>query len=164
LNFDETEQDGDDHIFGDLGNDWIVGGTGSDRMYGGFGDDLINADDDLSTSITDTGDNTDFVFGGSGRDVMIANNTNDQLFDWSGEFNSYIVPFKQFGAPTVNRSPAPGVVSFLIDLGTASGSDDSLDEPYGELGLVQQSDGSLWQEGTGAPRDPQPGNGSGKKK
>jgi len=162
LNFDEAEQDGDDHIFGDLGNDWIVGGTGSDRMYGGFGDDLINADDDLSTSGIDTDDNVDFVFGGAGRDVMIANNTNDQLFDWSGEFNSYIVPFKNFGAPSVNRFASPAVVSFLIDLGSASGSDDSLDEPFGELGLVQQSDGPLWQTETGAPRDPQPGNGSGK--
>jgi len=37
--------DGDDRIFGDLGNDWLVGGTGRDQVYGGWGDDLINLDD-----------------------------------------------------------------------------------------------------------------------
>ena len=31
--------DGDDKIFGDLGNDWLVGGTGRDNIYGGWGDD-----------------------------------------------------------------------------------------------------------------------------
>ena len=42
--------DGDDAIFGDLGNDWIVGGTGKDHLYGGWGNDLLNADDDLETA------------------------------------------------------------------------------------------------------------------
>src|SRR6266581_4117051 len=57
LNFDATDgpvvatgssihTDGDDVIFGDLGNDWIVGGTGRDHMYGGWGNDLLNAVDD----------------------------------------------------------------------------------------------------------------------
>ena len=39
------QSDGDDVIFGDLGNDWIVGGTGRDHLYGGWGNDLLNADD-----------------------------------------------------------------------------------------------------------------------
>lgn len=39
------ESDGDDVLFGDLGNDWIVGGTGRDHIYGGWGNDLMNADD-----------------------------------------------------------------------------------------------------------------------
>ena len=33
-------------------------------------------------------------------------------------------------------------------------------EPYGELGLVKQKDAS-WEDATGSPRDPQPGNTSG---
>ena len=60
LNFDATEgpeaidgivhTDGNDRLFGDLGNDWIVGGTGRDRAYGGYGNDLLNMDDDLETN------------------------------------------------------------------------------------------------------------------
>ena len=33
--------DGDDVIFGDLGNDWLVGGTGKDTLWGGWGNDLL---------------------------------------------------------------------------------------------------------------------------
>src|SRR5205814_631486 len=42
--------DGDDAIFGDLGNDWMVGGTGKDTIWAGWGNDLSNADDDLRTN------------------------------------------------------------------------------------------------------------------
>ena len=45
-----SASDGNDRIFGDLGNDWLVGGTGRDNMYGGWGDDLLNADDDHDTT------------------------------------------------------------------------------------------------------------------
>ncbi|HEX4527110.1 MAG TPA: PKD domain-containing protein [Gaiellaceae bacterium] len=59
--------DGNDEIFGDLGNDWLVGGTSQneptpagwnpaitfilrgDTLWGGWGNDLLNVDDDLST-------------------------------------------------------------------------------------------------------------------
>jgi len=78
LNFDATEgpaaaldpakkTDGDDKIFGDLGNDWLVGGSGRDDMYGGFGNDLLNADDCL---IFDWQSNTDFKFAG----INVSNN------------------------------------------------------------------------------------------
>ena len=40
--------EGDDVLFGDLGNDWMVGGTGQDNLYGGYGNDLLNVDDDLT--------------------------------------------------------------------------------------------------------------------
>ena len=33
--------DGDDAIFGDLGNDWSVGGTGQDTIWAGWGNDLL---------------------------------------------------------------------------------------------------------------------------
>ena len=168
LNFDATDsagnkiEDGKDHIFGDKGNDWLVGGTGNDRLFGGLGDDLLNADDNLDNGSTaglnDQPDSPsyadgDFVFGGNGLDVLIANTGNDRLFDWKGEFNSYIVPFSQFGAPTVNRTSAPAIRGFLLDLGKASGADQSLAEPNGELGLSKQGD-------NGSPRDHQPGNSS----
>ncbi|MEB3339666.1 hypothetical protein [Okeania sp.] len=170
LNFEATDaagekiDDGKDRIFGDLGNDWLVGGTSNDRMFGGLGDDLLNADDnhDSNDGLNNSPDepefaDADFAYGGGGLDVMIANTGGDRLFDWSGEFNSFLVPFSPFGQPTIVRSPSPHVVEFLFELGQASGSDRNLTEPYGELGLVTQKD-DLWGEQQGSPRDPQPGN------
>ena len=37
----DAKSDGDDVIFGDLGNDWLVGGTGKDTLWGGCGNDLL---------------------------------------------------------------------------------------------------------------------------
>jgi len=162
LNFEATDsagvkiEDGKDRIFGDLGNDWLVGGTGKDRLFGGLGDDFMNADDNLETN---DGLNTqpdepayadpDFVYGGGGLDVLIANTGGDRLIDWNGEFNSYFVSFSQFGAPTVIRIPNNNWKTFVSDLGRTSGADQSLTEPNGEVGIVNSD--------TGAPRDPQPG-------
>ncbi|MCH7645444.1 MAG: hypothetical protein IH974_11500 [Myxococcales bacterium] len=188
LNFDDNiadgdpiEQDGDDAIFGDLGNDWLVGGTDRDRLYGGFGADLLDADDlkEVDGDHTNQGpDGPDFTqqdlaFGGAGRDVLIANTGGDRLIDWIGEFNSFIVPFAPFGEFTVTRAVFPALFEFLYDLSEADGADPTRaddtaagsstaaernGEPDGELGLITQKDGSLWQEQTGAPIDPQPGN------
>ncbi|MDA1274643.1 MAG: proprotein convertase P-domain-containing protein [Verrucomicrobia bacterium] len=166
--------DGDDRIFGDLGNDWLVGGTGEDHLYGGRGNDLMNADDDLGTNggLNDGTDThatyEDIAFGGAGRDVLLANTGGDRLIDWAGEFNSYIVPFSAFGAMTVSRTLQPHLMEYLYDLSESDGADPtrSLDtgasalrngEPEGELGLVLQKDLD-WHAQTGAPDDPQPGN------
>jgi len=169
-----TLSDGDDVIFGDLGNDWLVGGTGKDHLYGGYGDDLLNADDDHSTNgdlnnIPDT-DPTyeDIAYGGAGRDVLIANTGGDRLIDWAGEFNSYIVPYAPFGMATVSRTLQPQIKEYLYDLSESDGADTTRaadtgadpernGEPEGELGLVKQKDFD-WQDQTGAPDDPQPGN------
>jgi subtilisin-like proprotein convertase family protein len=125
----------------------------------------LNADDNLETNngsndVVDAQSWGDFVFGGGGLDVLIANTGHDRLFDWTGEFNSFFVPFSRFGAPTVNRSPSPHIQNFLSDLGVASGADQTLTEPNAELGLVTQKD-PQWGDQHGSPRDPQPGNGSG---
>src|SRR5262249_44477729 len=66
-------------------------------------------------------------------------------------------PFSVFGSVTVNRNPSPSIVQFLRDLGRASGADQSLTEPNGELGLFTQSDPE-WGANRGNPRDPQAGN------
>src|SRR5439155_3592050 len=71
--------------------------------------------------------------------------------------NSYVVPFSPFGEPTVYRSPSPHVQQFLLALGKASGADQAMTEPNGELGLFTQQD-PQWQSNHGTPRDPQPGN------
>jgi Ca2+-binding RTX toxin-like protein/Ca2+-binding EF-hand superfamily protein len=187
LNFDASEgpdvtdttwgtvhTDGEDKIFGDLGNDWLVGGTGRDDLYGGWGEDLMNADDNQDTngSINDQPDThpsyEDRVYGGAGRDVLIANTGGDRLIDWAGEFNSYLVPFAPFGLGTVSRTLQPQLAEFLYALSASDGADftraadTSADparngEPFGELGVVRQQD-FAWQDQTGAPRDIQPGN------
>ncbi len=166
--------DGDDVLFGDLGNDWLVGGTGRDHLYGGYGCDLLNADDDLGTNGgandgTDTDSSyEDIAFGGAGRDVLIANTGGDRLLDWAGEYNSYLVPFAPFGHFTISRGPQPHEMVFLYALSAADGADPTRaadtgadparnGEPEGELGLVKQQDPD-WQDQTGAPADPQPGN------
>jgi Ca2+-binding RTX toxin-like protein len=163
LNFDHTEgpavnavdTDGDDVIFGDLGNDWLVGGTGRDHMYGGRGCDLLNADDDLDTAgganNEPNGSETsyeDLAYGGAGPDVLIANIIGDRLIDWVGDFNRYVLPYISFGANTISRNLKSKLFEFLYDLSRADGSDRTLGdsddprngEPNGELGLVAQKD------------------------
>ncbi|MHC4815822.1 MAG: calcium-binding protein, partial [Planctomycetota bacterium] len=169
--------DGDDVIFGDLGNDWLVGGTGRDHLYGGRGNDLLNADDDHeSGGVTNLEPDThatyeDIAYGGAGRDRLLANTGGDRLIDWAGEFNSYIVPFSPFGVGTVSRQLQPAVKEYLYQLSASDGADPTRaddagsdparnGEPYGELGLVEQQDPD-WQNQTGGPDDPQPGNDGG---
>lgn len=151
----ETASDGNDVIFGDLGNDWIVGGTGNDMLFGGTGDDLLNADDNLATDgfandKPDT-DSTyeDIAFGGAGYDVLIANTSGDSLIDWSGELNTFLVPFSPNGQPTISRNHSPSLQSLLTLLGVVEGADPLLTVSAGELGLVTSDQ-------TGGPTDPQP--------
>ena len=175
--------DGNDRIFGDLGNDWLVGGTGEDDLWGGRGDDLMNADDNHTSMPEDPADDSrandtpdthptyeDTAYGGAGRDILIGNTGGDRLIDWAGEFNSYLVPFAPFGAFTISRNLQPQLKQYLYDLSEADGADPTRDidegtgaadprngEPNGEIGLVEQQDPD-WQDQTGAPDDPQPGN------
>ncbi|MBI3917574.1 MAG: hypothetical protein HY322_11275 [Betaproteobacteria bacterium] len=175
LTFAYRNTDGNDVIFGDLGNDWMVGGTGRDNIYAGWGNDLSNADDVLTTngSLNDATDShpvyEDRVFGGAGLDILIGNTGGDRLIDWVGEWNSYIVPFAPFGIATVSRQVEPQLPEFLYALSASDGADPTRDtdtginptrngEPDGELGLITQRDHGLWQEQTGGPTDPQPGN------
>ena len=87
LNFLDSEDDGKDVLFGDLGNDWLVGGRDQDHLSGGWGDDLLNADDLLNTSGgLNTSPDTDpsyedIAYGGAGRDVLIGNTGGDRLID-----------------------------------------------------------------------------------
>jgi len=180
LNFEATtdgvakRNDGEDRLFGDLGNDWLVGGTNSDQLYGGLGDDVMNGDDNLDTTTTDGAgsgfDDGDLAYGGGGRDQLTGNTGADRLIDWSGEFNGYWVPFSPFGVGTVSRSIAPHIPEFLYALSKADGADQTRGpvgdprngEPFGELGLVIQQDAD-WHVQTGGPDGPQAGNGKGTK-
>lgn len=168
--------DGNDVIFGDLGNDWSVGGTGEDTIWAGWGNDLSNADDVLTTNggLNDAPDGVnssyqDRVYGGAGLDILIGNTGGDRLIDWVGEFNSYLVPFSPFGIATVSRQVNPQLPEFLYALSKSQGADPTRasdtgedparnGEPFGELGLITQHDHGQWQTQTGGPTDPQAGN------
>ena len=168
--------DGNDVIFGDLGNDWSVGGTGEDTIWVGWGNDLSNADDLLTTKggLNDAPDGVnssyqDRVYGGAGLDILIGNTGGDRLIDWVGEFNSYLVPFAPFGIATVSRQVNPQLPEFLYALSKSQGADPTRatdtgedparnGEPFGELGLITQHDHNYWQTQTGGPTDPQAGN------
>jgi hypothetical protein len=158
-----------------------VGGTGRDDAYGGMGNDLMNMDDKhsststtnnpLANNVPDTHPYfEDRAFGGGGRDVLIANTGGDRLIDWTGEFNSYLVPFAPYGMATVSRTVQPQLPEFLYALSASDGVDmtrsgdafqgnPSADtiarngEPHGELGLIRQQD-EAWNDTHG----PQAGN------
>src|SRR5262249_22671913 len=85
-----------------------------------------------------------------------ANTGGDRMFDWGGEFNTYLVPFSPFGEPTVARKPSPATQAFLLALARESGADQSLAEPNGEAALFTQQD-PQWQANHGRPREPQRG-------
>jgi hypothetical protein len=186
VTYPAVHNDGSDIVFGDNGNDWIVGGTGRDHTYGGWGNDLLNADDDLTTNgslnnIPETAPTyEDRAVGGAGKDVLIANTGGDRLIDWVGEYNSYLVPFSEFGMATVSRTMQPQLHFFLYAESLSDGIDATRfsdlhggsappnpknndpnpgrnGEPAGEIGLVLQQD-AAWHTQTGAPTDPQAGN------
>ena len=56
------------------------------------------------------------VITGLGIVSPIGNTVGDRLIDWSGEYNSYLVPFSAFGNPTVSRALQPSLPEFLTAL------------------------------------------------
>lgn len=171
---------GNDWLVGGTGQDSLWGGWGNDLLNaddvmtiagpGTFGDQKGRK---IQPSPNDTPDThplyQDRAFGGAGLDVLIGNTGGDRLIDWVGEFNSYVVPFAPFGIATVSRQVPPWLYEFLYAVSASQGADptratdtgrdaDRKGEPDGELGLVTQRDHGLWQDQTGGPSDPQPGN------
>jgi hypothetical protein len=192
--FDPNHGDGKDFIFGDYGNDWLVGGSGRDHVYGGMGADILNMDDDLETDggandQPDLGnlipgdpgapakvyDNSDFGYGGGGRDLLIGNTGADRMEDWVGEYNSFVVPFAPFGNPQVERQVPPSTFDFYYKISESDGADQTRvgnlpegfgdparhGEPFAEMGLIIQQDKTApfdWASQNGAPIDRQAGN------
>jgi hypothetical protein len=171
---------GNDWLVGGTGKDTMWGGWGNDLMNaddvltitgeGDFGDANLKK---IQPSPNDEPDThplyEDRVYGGAGLDILIGNTGGDRLIDWVGEYNSYIVPFAPFGIATVSRQVPPALFDFLYALSASQGADPTRDtdtgndaerngEPDGELGLIIQRDHGLWQDQTGGPTDPQPGN------
>ena len=69
----------------------------------------LNNQPDTATSYEDV------AYGGAGRDVLIGNTGGDRLIDWVGVFNSYLVPFSPFGAATISRALAPGIIDICCN-------------------------------------------------
>ncbi len=171
---------GNDWVVGGTGQDTLWGGWGNDLLNaddvmttmgeGAFGTGM---DRKIQPSDNDTPDThplyQDRAYGGAGLDILIGNTGGDRLIDWVGEYNSYIVPFAPFGIATVSRQVPPWLYEFLYSLSASQGADPTRasdtgrdaernGEPDGELGLITQKDHGLWQQQTGGPTDPQPGN------
>ncbi|WP_431024660.1 hypothetical protein [Halomonas sp. H5] len=184
---------GRDHMYGGRGDDMLNMDDDHGSNFGDISGQNthphFDADDALANNLPDAYQSyADIVYGGAGRDRLILNTGADRAIDWVGEFNSYVVPFSPFGAFHISRSLQPHLQEFLYELSESDGADqwapdherfddhfnqdgriDLLDEraernyePYGELGLVLQQDFD-WNEQTGAPDDPQPGNFQGRR-
>ena len=178
---------GRDHMYGGRGDDLLNMDDNHDSGPGG----KTGPHDPLPDALDNTQSDeyqayADIAYGGAGRDVMILNTGADRSIDWVGEYNSYIVPFSPFGAFHISRALQPQIPEFLFDLSESDGVDTSVPdggrfveqknldvrvddpdplrngEPYGELGMVRQTDYD-WFNQTGAPNDPQPGNFQGKR-
>ena len=65
--------DGDDNLFGDIGNDEMKGEKGNDNLFGDAGDDKLEGKDGNDTIIGGTGN--DELKGGDGIDVIIGVDT-----------------------------------------------------------------------------------------
>jgi hypothetical protein len=105
----------------------------------------------------------DIAVGGAGRDVLIANTSSDRLYDWYGEFNTYVAPWSEHEGEghegTWNDGVDAELVQYLTDLAISDGADTTRGgdilrngEPYGELGLVQYGDAD-WRAQIGEERD-----------
>ena len=53
----------------------------------------------------------------------------EDLIDWAGEFNSYIVPYAPFGAFSISRSLQPQLMEYLYELSFSDGDGEVLMEP-----------------------------------
>ena len=60
------------------------------------------------------------------------------MFDWTGDFNTYAVPFEFYDAPVVNRFYSARIAAFIRALAYAGGTDVTLTpyEPYDEPAIV----------------------------
>jgi Ca2+-binding RTX toxin-like protein len=80
-------KEGDDRLYGYLGDDYLIGGPGSDRLYGDEGNDTLiggTGDDDLFG-----GDGNDTLTGGQGDDILRGGDGDDILRGGQGTNRLY---------------------------------------------------------------------------
>ena len=155
---------GDDVLFGGADVDALWGGVGHDRIFGGYGDDVLDlkvrpGDNPLYATVagvedTDnrvsTTNGDDLVYGGWGADILQADQGgagrqpgSDQLVDWVGNHNLYLVCDGPYGAGRVLRSSSPDVQQLLEDLVVAAGGTAVTTKDSGawlDLGMVTNRD------------------------
>ena len=161
--------DGCDIIYGDNGNDWLVGGTDTNWLFGGFGDDLLQSSpeprDRRRAQPRARGpalwSDPTFAYGGAGRDVLIADTGRARMFDWTGEFNSFIVPFSPFGSPGRQPLVQPVRAATSSRRSSVAGGADQTFVPRlaaRRARALRPRRTRYWNAQHGGPRDPQPGN------
>lgn len=74
--------DGDDTVFGLLGDDFVYGGAGNDSLEGGVGNDYMQGD--AGNDILVAGDGNDFLRGDAGNDLVYGGNGDDTTYGGAG--------------------------------------------------------------------------------
>jgi Ca2+-binding RTX toxin-like protein len=114
-----TVDDGDDVLFGGEGSDWLVGGTGLDRLWGGFGDDLLDvAERQPAGALLPS----DLAVGGHGADVLLGDLL-DRLIDFGPQPTRFTTPSAATQLPTILQSPAPDLLTLLLQWAASDGAD-----------------------------------------
>ena len=72
--------------------------------------------------------------------MALSGDGGDRIIDWTGEFNSYVVPFAPFGAFTISRALLPQLRDYLYDLSEGDGAALSGVEHIALTGLDPTSD------------------------
>ena len=101
---------GDDSLFGGLGNDMLNGGRGDDALYGNSGDDLIRGRGGNDLLVGNSGD--DDLRGSGGNDVLIGGAGADRLNGGNGadEF--------RFNAISAGEDDADEIIDFESGIDT----------------------------------------------
>jgi Ca2+-binding RTX toxin-like protein len=155
---------GIDVIFGGDGDDVMWGGRGEDHLYGGYGDDHLDVRPRPATASGWPGDpaawflfgieadiyqGLDQIYGGWDADVMQADEggngpvDGDRLMDWGGVYNLSYVCAPTYGAWITIRSPAPGLIDYLLDKAEGHGAVDVRTEGssgFNEVAMVYTRD------------------------
>ncbi len=126
---------GDDFLYGDYGDDILEGGNGNDAVIGSWGNDDLyggNGNDTLGFSSTHDEIGNDYLNGGTGNDQLYAGTGNDTLNGYGYSGSEYDTLVGGAGADTF----VLGDATFLND-GTVY---------YGGFGFAKITDFD-WQEG-----------------
>ncbi len=105
----DTPSEGNDDLYGGLGDDIMYGIGGNDKVYGGAGNDYMTGDDGNDT--LDGGAGNDTMYGGNNNDTFVVTNLNNGAGD------------KIYGGlmtDTLDLSALTGVSNVVVNLATGS--------------------------------------------
>lgn len=137
----ETQNDGNDQLFGGSGNDIIFGMGGDDILRGGDGNDLLFGGS--GNDYLDGGEGKDTIFGGSGNDIIVYD-SNDYLvsggsgIDFMVSDDSTLTMDKLLGGKGDGDGPIVDSIEVLIT-GKDALSLTSLDQLAKDYGITLDS-------------------------